>query len=61
MQYAFEMGLHFVVDLKSFIGNSTAIAEAVLFFRDHPALLSYYLADEPDGWGYSVESVQVRE
>lgn len=59
MHAAFELGLHFVVDLKNFIGNDSAITQAVTRFRNHPALLSYYLADEPDGWEVSPQLVQV--
>ena len=60
MSYAYGLGLRVVVDLKGFIFNDTALIESVLRFRSHPALLAYYLADEPDGWGLSPASVTVR-
>lgn len=60
MTYAYNIGLHVVVDLKNFLVNDTALVESVLRFRSHPALLSYYLADEPDGWGVPPELVTVR-
>lgn len=59
MTYAYERGLRFVVDLKSFIGNSTQLTESILRFRAHPGLYAYYLADEPDGWGTPVADVVV--
>lgn len=35
-----------------------ALREEVLRVKDHPALLSYYIADEPDGQGVSPETLQ---
>lgn len=35
-----------------------ALREEVLRVKDHPALLSYYIADEPDGQGVSPETLK---
>lgn len=47
------------------IGNSAsaeeklaALREEILRVKDHPALLSYYIADEPDGQGVSPETLK---
>lgn len=36
-----------------------ALREEILRVKDHPALLSYYIADEPDGQGVSPETLRL--
>ncbi len=60
MDYAATQGMHFMLALQGLVGNTSAVAALVLKFRAHPALLGYYLSDEPDGWGIPVSEVMVR-
>ncbi len=60
MYRAEELGLKFILGLQGLNGNYTQLTELVLRFSSHPALLAWYLADEPDGWGIPPESIRVR-
>lgn len=48
--------LLFQYDMRNSFQNLTSVAEQVPLVKDHPSLLTYYTADEPDGWGYTFES-----
>lgn len=43
-------------DMRNSYQNLTSVAEQVPLVQDHPSLLTYYTADEPDGWGYTFAS-----
>lgn len=48
-----EINLLFQYDMRNSFQNLTSVAEQVPLVKDHPSLLTYYTADEPDGWGYA--------
>jgi hypothetical protein len=48
--------LLFQYDMRNSFQNLTSVAEQIPLVKDHPSLLTYYTADEPDGWGYTFES-----
>lgn len=52
-----QLGLLLQYDMRNSFQNLTSVAEQVPLIRDHPSLLTYYTADEPDGWGYDPETV----
>ncbi|PSR75243.1 hypothetical protein BD289DRAFT_487184 [Coniella lustricola] len=43
-------------DMRNSFQNLTSVAAQIPLVKDHPSLLSYYTADEPDGWGYTFNS-----
>lgn len=43
-------------DMRNSYQNLTSVAEQIPLVKDHPSLLTYYTADEPDGWGYTFAS-----
>lgn len=48
--------LMFQYDMRNSYQNLTSVAEQIPLVKDHPSLLTYYTADEPDGWGYTFNS-----
>lgn len=50
------LDLLFQYDMRNSYQNLTSVAQQVPLVRDHPSLLTYYTADEPDGWGYTFSS-----
>lgn len=51
-----RVNLLFQYDMRNSFQNLTSVAEQIPLVKDHPSLLTYYTADEPDGWGYTFES-----
>ncbi|KKY36247.1 hypothetical protein UCDDA912_g03791 [Diaporthe ampelina] len=51
-----QVNLLFQYDMRNSFQNLTSVAEQIPLVKDHPSLLTYYTADEPDGWGYTFES-----
>lgn len=51
-----EANLLFQYDMRNSYMNLTSVAEQVPLVKDHPSLLTYYTADEPDGWEYPLNS-----
>ena len=51
--------LLFQYDMRGSFMNLTSMAEQVPLVKDHPSLLTYYTADEPDGWGYPLNSTSL--
>lgn len=49
-------GLMLQYDMRNSYQNLTSVAAQVPLVADHPSLLTYYTADEPDGWGHSFAS-----
>lgn len=51
-------GLNLMVqyDMRNSYQNLTSVSEQIPLVKDHPSLLTYYTADEPDGWGYTFNS-----
>lgn len=43
-------------DMRNSYQNLTSVQEQIPLVKDHPSLLTYYTADEPDGWSYTFES-----
>lgn len=43
-------------DMRNSYNNLTSVAAQIPLVKDHPSLLTYYTADEPDGWGYTFAS-----
>lgn len=48
--------LLFQYDMRNSYQNLTSVSEQIPLVKDHPSLLTYYTADEPDGWGYTFNS-----
>lgn len=48
--------LLFQYDMRGSYQNLTSVSEQIPLVKDHPSLLTYYTADEPDGWGYTFNS-----
>ncbi|KAF2721488.1 hypothetical protein K431DRAFT_268619 [Polychaeton citri CBS 116435] len=46
----------FQYDLRGSYFNLTSVTEQVALVKDHALLLSWYTADEPDGWQYAFNS-----
>ncbi|KAH8659917.1 hypothetical protein BX600DRAFT_513578 [Xylariales sp. PMI_506] len=46
----------FQYDMRGSYMNLTSVAEQVALVKDHSSLLTYYTADEPDGWEYALNS-----
>lgn len=51
-----QVNLLFQYDMRNSFQNLTSVAEQIPLVKDHPSLLTYYTADEPDGWGYTFNS-----
>ncbi|KAI5918383.1 hypothetical protein F4810DRAFT_692544, partial [Camillea tinctor] len=51
-----ELNLLFQYDMRGSFMNLTSVAEQVPLVKDHPSLLTWYTADEPDGWVYALNS-----
>lgn len=51
-----QLNLLLQYDMRNSFQNLTSIAEQIPLVKDHPSLLTYYTADEPDGWGYTFDS-----
>lgn len=49
-------GLMLQYDMRNSYQNLTSVTAQIPLVKDHPSLLTYYTADEPDGWGYTFES-----
>lgn len=49
-------GVMFQYDMRNSYQNLTSVSAQVPLVKDHPSLLTYYTADEPDGWGYPFAS-----
>ncbi|KAJ4407661.1 hypothetical protein N0V82_009863 [Gnomoniopsis sp. IMI 355080] len=43
-------------DMRNSYQNLTSVTQQLPLVKDHPSLLTYYTADEPDGWGYTFDS-----
>ncbi|KAH8897172.1 hypothetical protein GQ53DRAFT_679815 [Thozetella sp. PMI_491] len=46
-------------DMRGSFMNLTSVAEQVPLVKDHPSLLTWYTADEPDGWEYDLNSTKL--
>ncbi|KAI1486452.1 hypothetical protein F5X96DRAFT_234481 [Biscogniauxia mediterranea] len=51
-----ELNLLFQYDMRGSFMNLSSVAEQVPLVKDHPSLLTWYTADEPDGWVYALDS-----
>ncbi|KAI0594608.1 hypothetical protein F4775DRAFT_426785 [Biscogniauxia sp. FL1348] len=51
-----ELNLLFQYDMRGSFMNLSSVAEQVPLVKDHPSLLTWYTADEPDGWVYALNS-----
>ncbi|KAI9640524.1 hypothetical protein NHQ30_011270 [Ciborinia camelliae] len=54
-----ELNLFNLYDMRFAFQNSTRISEQVALWQNRTTLLSWYTADEPDGWAYSPNSTQL--
>ncbi|ESZ94908.1 hypothetical protein SBOR_4700 [Sclerotinia borealis F-4128] len=54
-----ELNLFNLFDMRFAFQNSTRIAEQVALWQNRTTLLSWYTADEPDGWAYPLNSTQL--
>ncbi|ORY58380.1 uncharacterized protein BCR38DRAFT_72427 [Pseudomassariella vexata] len=54
-----ELNLLFQYDMRNSFQNLTSVAEQVPLVKDHPSLLTWYTADEPDGWVYNLNSTKL--
>lgn len=50
------VNLLFQYDMRNSYQNLSSVRQQIPLVKDHPSLLTYYTADEPDGWGYTFES-----
>ncbi|KAH8653165.1 hypothetical protein BGZ60DRAFT_419646 [Tricladium varicosporioides] len=48
-----------IYDMRFAFQNSTRIHDQVALWSHQPTLLSWYTADEPDGWGYALNSTRL--
>ena len=53
-----RLNLFLQYDMRHSYRNLSAIAEQVPLVKDHPSLLTWYTADEPDGWQYDLNSTK---
>lgn len=53
-----RLNLFLQYDMRHSYRNLSAIAEQVPLVKDHPSLLTWYTADEPDGWQYDLDSTE---
>ena len=51
-----QINLLFQYDMRNSFQNLTSVAEQIPLVKDHPSLLTYYTADEPDGYSYTFNS-----
>ncbi|KAF7916510.1 hypothetical protein EAE99_009692 [Botrytis elliptica] len=54
-----QLNLFNLYDMRFAFQNSTRISEQVALWQNRTTLLSWYTADEPDGWAYSLNSTQL--
>ncbi|KAH6664935.1 hypothetical protein B0J14DRAFT_630374 [Halenospora varia] len=54
-----RLGLWNIYDMRFAFQNSTRIEEQVRRWKDRETLLMWYTADEPDGWGYALNSTKL--
>ncbi|KAJ8071926.1 hypothetical protein OCU04_002230 [Sclerotinia nivalis] len=54
-----ELNLFNLYDMRFAFQNSTRISEQVALWQNRTTLLSWYTADEPDGWVYPLNSTQL--
>ncbi|KAF5874220.1 putative glycoside hydrolase subgroup catalytic core protein [Botrytis fragariae] len=54
-----ELNLFNLYDMRFAFQNSTRISEQVALWQNRTTLLSWYTADEPDGWAYPLNSTQL--
>jgi hypothetical protein len=47
-----KLNLLFQYDMRGSFNNVTLVRQQVPYVKDHPSLLTWYTADEPDGWQY---------
>ena len=55
MRAKVHFDMHSLAQSPPSAAKTAAVAEQVLLLRDHPALLAYYIADEPDGDGEGMD------
>ncbi|GAM83774.1 hypothetical protein ANO11243_017640 [Dothideomycetidae sp. 11243] len=51
-----ELNMPYQYDMRNSFYNLTSVAAQVPLIKDRSSLLSWYTADEPDGWQYSFNS-----
>lgn len=54
-----ELNLFNIYDMRFIFQNSTRISEQVSLWKNRTTLLSWYTADEPDGWVYPLNSTSL--
>lgn len=54
-----QINLLFQYDMRGSFMNLTSVAEQIPLVKDHSSFLSYYTADEPDGWQYPLNSTRL--
>ncbi|MCJ1307948.1 hypothetical protein MMC25_001597 [Agyrium rufum] len=54
-----QINLLFQYDMRGSYQNLTLVADQIPLIKDHSSFLSYYTADEPDGWQYPLNSTQL--
>ena len=50
--------LWYQYDMRNSYLNLSQVAEQIPLVKDRSSLLSYYTADEPDGWQYALNSTR---
>ena len=54
-----EVNLWYQYDMRGSYLNLTSVAEQIPLLKDRSAFLSWYTADEPDGWQYALNSTKL--
>ena len=54
-----EINLWYQYDMRGSFMNLTQVAEQIPLIKDRSAFLSWYTADEPDGWQYALDSTRL--
>ena len=54
-----EINLWYQYDMRGSYLNLTSVEEQIPLIKDRSAFLSWYTADEPDGWQYALNSTKV--
>lgn len=54
-----EVGLWYQYDMRGSYLNLTSVAEQIPLVKDRSSFLSWYTADEPDGWQYALNSTEL--
>lgn len=54
-----EVNLFFQYDMRGSYLNLSQVAEQIPLVKDHSSFLSWYTADEPDGWQYALNSTRL--